>query len=306
MKTSIALGIALLLAAHPVKNLYSQESTTIVAPSSEVADGLDLNAVAEIFKETKNLEEFEKEINDPKTGVNNLDLDGDDQVDYIRVVEEVADDTHVIILQVQLSEKEYQDVATIEVEKSGEEYNMQVRGNEVVYGPDYYIAPTVVHVHPWPVFGWIFRPVYRPYRSPFYFGVYPRWWRPYRPVTVNIYRTRTAPYARRGTFRVTRTSRVTTVHRVNYKPRTSTVVRKRSVTRTRTNTAGKRTTVKASRTKVTNPKTGKTRTKTTVKRTKTTKHKGKRTTVKKKQTKVSKKGKSVKRTTKTKKRTRRH
>jgi hypothetical protein len=207
---------------------YAQEKVTIVAPTSEAADGLDLKAVSELFKDSKNLEEFEKALNDPELGVNNLDLDENGEVDFIRVVEEVADDIHVIILQVPLGENEFQDVATIEIEKTGsEEYNMQIHGNEIIYGPDYYVVPAYVYIHRWPVILWIYRPVYRPYRSGFYHGYYPRWWKPYRPVPIKVYRTRAVKLTNKKTYIHTR--RVKSIKKVNYTPRKSTLV-KRKVT----------------------------------------------------------------------------
>ena len=227
MKRQIIISVIMLLLLTVSHLVSAQEDITIVAPTSEVAEDLDLHAVAELFKDSKNLEEFEKALNDPEIGINNLDLDGDGYVDYIRVVEQISDYTHVIILQVPLGEDEFQDVATIEIEKTGDEdYNMQVHGNEVLYGVDYYVSPVYVHIYRWPIIPWIFRPVYRPYWSVFYFGYYPRWWNPYRPVAVPVYRTRTVRYTRRGTFEMTRVSRVKTVHKVNYKPRTSDLVKK--------------------------------------------------------------------------------
>jgi len=227
MKRQIIISVIMLLLLTVSHLVSAQEDITIVAPTSEVAEGLDLYAVAEIFKDSENLEEFEKALNDPEIGINNLDLDGDGYVDYIRVVEQITDYTHVIILQVPLGEDEFQDIATIEIEKTGDEdYNMQVHGNEVIYGVDYYVSPVYVHIYRWPIIPWIFRPIYRPYWSVFYFGYYPRWWSRYRPVAVHVYRTRTVRYTRRGTFEMTRVSRVNTVHKVNYKPRTSTLVKK--------------------------------------------------------------------------------
>ncbi len=216
----LVLTLLLFAISHFVS---AQENITIVTPTSEVAEGLDLYAVAEIFKDSENLQEFENALNDPEIGINNLDLDGDGYVDYIRVVEQITDYTHVIILQVPLGEDEFQDIATIEIEKAGDDnYNMQVHGNEVIYGVDYYVSPVYVHIHNWPIITWIYRPFYRPYWSVFYFGYYPHWWKPYRPVAVHVYHTRTVRYTRRASFEVTRVSRVNTVHKVNYKPRTST------------------------------------------------------------------------------------
>ncbi len=262
--------VALFLFANFGSSYSFQQDVTIVAPTSEAAEGLDLQAVSELFKDSENVEAFEKALNDPDTGVNNLDLDDNGEVDFIRVVEKAADETHVMILQVPLSETEFQDVATIEIEKSGDEaYNMQIHGNEVIYGADYYVAPTHVHIHTWPIIGWMYRPAYRPYRSRYYFGFYPRWHRPYRPVTVNVYRTRTVRYRSTTTFRVSNTTRVRTVNKVNYQPRSSTLVKKKTRV-------------------VANPKTGKVK-KTTV-RTRNTPAGKKKTTVTKGSKKTVKKG----------------
>lgn len=200
--------------------------TTVVAPVSSAANGLDLMAVSELFKETPNLETFEQAINDPDTGINNLDLDANGEVDFIRVVSEVVGQAHVIILQAALGVDEFQDVATIEVEPSDEHYKLHIHGHEVIYGADYYVVPTHVHVHTWPIIGWLYRPAYRPYRSVYYYGYYPRWWRPFRPLSINVYRTRTVKLTTRNTFVVSKTRVVKPVNRVVYKPRTSTKVRK--------------------------------------------------------------------------------
>jgi hypothetical protein len=220
---------------------------------------LDLRAVAELFKDSKNLEEFERNLNDPDRGINNLDLDENNQVDFLRVLEDVSGDAHVIVLQAQLGRDEYQDVATIEVEKSGSsDYVVQVHGDDSIYGSDYYVTPSVVRIQTWPIIGWMYRPAYRPYRSAFYFGAYPGWWRPFRPVSLSAYHTRTVRYTSRTTFSVTRTRTVNGVARVNYKPHSSTLVRKKTtVTHSRTTVRGG----------------GTTRTKTQTTRTRTTKRK---------------------------------
>lgn len=276
MKKPILL-IALMASLAFLTTAQGEDSTTIV---SSHADGLDLTAVSELFKETKNLEEFERTLNDPELGVNNLDLDGNGEVDFIRIVEEVAEDTHIIILQAAIGEDEFQDVATIEVEKSGDDYNLQVHGNEVIYGSHYYIAPTHVHVHTWPIIGWIYRPVYRPYRSIFHFGHRPHWWRPFHPVHFNVYHKHTARWRGHNTFVVARTSRVHTVGRVKYKPRTSVKVNKRVGVKQTTTSGGRTTTVSKGVKRTSNNKTGKTTVAKGKKKTITNKN-GKTTTVKK-------------------------
>jgi len=264
------LAIFTMVLVFNINTAKADENVTIIAPTSEAANGLDLHAVSEIFKDTENLEEFERALNDPDEGINNLDLDGNGYVDYIRVVEEVVNNSHAIILQAAIGEDEYQDVATIEVEKSGNDYNMHVHGNEIIYGTNYFIAPSRVHIHTWPIIAWIYRPVYRPYRSVFHWNVQPRWWRPFRPLHINVYHGRTKRFTNRNSFVVTRNARVRTITRVKYKPRTSVRVTKHVGYKKTNVTTNKTTTKKVGLKKTTHRKTGRT----TVK-------KGKKTTVNK-------------------------
>ena len=276
-------GTFVLVMALAIVSVLSAQDEIVVTPLSDVAEGLDLQAVGELFAEAENIEAFEKVLNDEETGVNNLDLDEDGQVDFIRVVEEVADETHLIILQVPLGDEEYQDVATIEVEKTGEEeYAMQVHGNEAFYGPDYYVTPTVVYIHTWPIIHWMYRPYYRPYVSVYRWGYYPRWWVRRPHVTFNIYHGRIVHYHHKPRFVVTKTTRVHTVHKVHYTPRHSTrVVR----------TAAKKPVRGAQRTTVTKKPRG-----TTVKRSTATRN-TQGTTVKKTTVKKSPGGTTAKQTT---------
>jgi len=232
MKAKILIFTISLLLLAGFCFVHAQEEDVEVAAVSESAEGLDLQAVSDLFQEAENLEDFERALNDPDLGINNLDLDENGEVDFIRVIEEVSGETHVIVLQVPLGEEDYQDVATIEVEKDEDgNVNMQAHGNDDFYGPDYYVAPTVV-VNTWPIITWMYRASYKPYRSIYRFGYYPRWWKPWRPVAFAAYHARVIKRPRRQVFVVRNTSRVRTVHRVKYKPRRSTrVVKRTTVTR---------------------------------------------------------------------------
>lgn len=231
MRRQISLFVSVFILLSVSYCAASQQNITIVTQNSRIADGLDLYAVAELFKDSENLEEFERALNDPELGINNLDLDGDGYVDYIRVVEQAVNDIRIVILQVALGHDEFQDVATIEVERTGiNHYNVQIRGNEVIYGVDYYITPVYVHVqhiHRWRIIPWMYRPMYRPYYSVFYFGYYPVWWRPYRPVVIHVYHHRTERYRERATFEHSREGRFEPSRETNYQPRTSPRVRER-------------------------------------------------------------------------------
>lgn len=119
--------------------LYAQGEMT---PATEAGEDLDLYGVLELFRVAENLEALEKALNEEASEVNNLDLDGNGEVDYIRLEEHVSGNAHVIVLQVPLGENDFQDVADIEIEKLGEnDYTLQIVGNEELYGPNYIIEP---------------------------------------------------------------------------------------------------------------------------------------------------------------------
>ena len=80
-------------------------------------DNLDLYAVLTLFQKSKTIEEFESSLNDSKTKINNLDLDLDKKIDFIKVVSKKDGDAHTFILQVDVSKTETQDVAVILLSK---------------------------------------------------------------------------------------------------------------------------------------------------------------------------------------------
>ncbi|WP_046370922.1 hypothetical protein [Flavihumibacter petaseus] len=180
-------------------------------------DNLNLYAVMRLFQESPTLEEFEKKLNEENSQVNNLDLDGDDKIDYIKVNDEVQDGVHNIVLQVAVNESENQDVAVFTVDKDRDgNVNIQLTGDEELYGKNYIIEPnttavgstpnpgytgslgdakvrklddkeivvnhfSTVEIRTWPIVEYIFVPSYVVWRSPWYWGYYPGWWRPWRP-----------------------------------------------------------------------------------------------------------------------------
>ena len=178
MKSTITLfALALLSGA----TAYSQDRTTVNAVSYDISDNLDLRAVASIFGEANDLEDFERRLNDPKVQISNLDLNRDNQVDYLRVIESVEKNTHLIIIQAILDRDTFQDVATIEVERDrNNNVQVQVVGDVYMYGNNYIYEPVYVQT---PVFyNHFWTPIYRPYYSSWYWGYYPSYyyaWNPY-------------------------------------------------------------------------------------------------------------------------------
>ena len=168
--------------------IFSQDVTTVEAKSTDISENLDLEAVASVFGEAEDLEDFEKKLNDTELQISNLDLNEDGEVDYIRVTEESKDNTHVVTLQATIGKDQYQDVAIISVEKDDKgETQVQVVGDVYIYGPEYIIQP--VYVHPPVIWVWFWGPLYSPWRSPYYYGYYPPYYRPWSPYPPHRYHT---------------------------------------------------------------------------------------------------------------------
>jgi hypothetical protein len=116
----------------------TQDTTLLGLPG----DNLDLYAVLDLFQKSKTIEEFEKSLNLEATGVNNLDLDLDNKVDFIKVVTKQDKEDFTFILQVAVNEKETQDVAVILVSKDKDKkVTMQIVGDVDLYGKDFIVEP---------------------------------------------------------------------------------------------------------------------------------------------------------------------
>lgn len=176
-------------------------------------DNLNLYAVMKLFQESETLEGFERSLNDENSRINNLDLNGDNLVDYITVSDFVDGDVHNIVLRAMLGQKEYQDVAVFTVQKFRDgSVQIQLVGDEDLYGKNYIIEPiydetpnpgytgrpssrvnvTVVRTTPyevslWPVVRFIYLPDYVLWRSSWYWGYYPVYWRPWNPFYWHYY-----------------------------------------------------------------------------------------------------------------------
>src|SRR6187551_457222 len=105
-------------------------------------DGLDLYAVLDLFQKSKTIEAFEKSLNDEKEKINNLDLNLDKKVDFIKVVTEKDSDSYRFILRVDVSKTETQDVAVIYLDRDkNKKISLQIVGDEELYGKDYVVEP---------------------------------------------------------------------------------------------------------------------------------------------------------------------
>jgi hypothetical protein len=167
--------------------IFAQDVTTVRANRPDISDNLDLQAVASIFGDSRDLEDFERRLNDPDIQISNLDLNGDNRVDYLRVIEATENNTHLIILQSVLGVDTFQDVATIEVERDRRNnVTVQVVGDVYMYGPNYIYEP--VYVTRPAIYNVFWVNTYRPYYSPWYWGYYPTYYTYWSPYPVYRYR----------------------------------------------------------------------------------------------------------------------
>jgi len=186
--------------------------TTVNAQQNRVevpGDHFSLEGALQLFKQSASPEEFERMLNASDARVNNLDLNGDGSIDYIRVIDRNEGNVHAFILQAIVSETESQDVAVIELEKlANGKAVLQITGDADIYGMETIIEPTeevrinagsstartVVNVWSWPSVQYVYSPYYYGWTSPWSWSYRPIWWRPWRPVTYVTYYSYWEPY----------------------------------------------------------------------------------------------------------------
>jgi hypothetical protein len=171
-------------------------------------DNFNLYAVMNLFQQSETLEGFERSLNDENTRINNLDLNNDNYIDYVKVIDYVEGNVHTIVLQAILDRDDSQDVAVFTVEKLRDgSVQIQLIGDEALYGRNYIITllrmktpnpgytgrakkqnvqvvrTTYVAVDAWPVVRYIYLPDYRIWRSSWYWDTTPPNGAPGAPTT---------------------------------------------------------------------------------------------------------------------------
>jgi len=198
------------------------QSKTSQAPTDTAAlgmagDNLDLYAVLDLFLKSKTIEDFEKKLNDTKSKINNLDLDLDGKIDFIKVVTKKDGDSYTFVLEDAVSKTETQDVAVILVNRDKDKkISVQIVGDPDLYGKDYVIEPktsptpsvtanpaytgsdpvtkdvpastTTVVVQQAPIVQYVYSPAYVPYYPPYYYGYHPPYFAMATVLAVGIYR----------------------------------------------------------------------------------------------------------------------
>ncbi len=177
--TKIGIGIFATVVAFSMISQCSRKETAQAyqEPRStelilkEYSKGLDLKAVTELAKKAKDAPDFERLLNSRAEAVNNIDLNDDGKVDYIKVTEYGSGDKRGFSLTDEISPGKVQEIATIDIQKEGEKATVQTTGNPSLYGPGSYQHSSFGLTDALLV-GWLFsnRPSYS---SPYGYGNYP-------------------------------------------------------------------------------------------------------------------------------------
>ena len=188
----------------PAQTVYS---TTVTSPapktttvttvkvtnySSDPCFYLDLSAVAAAFAESRSVSEFEMLLNSSRYMINNLDLNRDGYIDYLRVIETRSGYYNACLIQACLAPGVFQDVATLVAEHRPDVLFVEVIGDTYLYGRNYIVRPVFVKRPPmWDVYG---RPNYSTWSSPYHYGNYPSYYTQPQPVYLNHYQAYVTTY----------------------------------------------------------------------------------------------------------------
>lgn len=222
MKTNRYILPILILATALNITGASAQNADIPEPTGLPGDNFSLQGAVEMFKKAHSIEEFEQLVNTESNNVNNLDLNNDGKTDYVKVIDKADGDVHAFVLQAVVSSNENQDIAVIELEKTGNENAvLQIIGDEDIYGEETIVEPSgdeenvsfantgghgpyaeninagnrvIVNVWFWPSVRFVFAPAYVVWVSPWRWHAGPGWWRPWHPVAYTVFYPRRAFY----------------------------------------------------------------------------------------------------------------
>ena len=197
-----------LVSCKPNNNGYDNAQVVVNQPTisvtpevSNLGDNLNLQALGELVKNSTSAQDIEDKLNS-NGSINNLDLNGDGSVDYIKVTEYGNGNQKGFSFTVDVANGQTQEIATIEVAQGSNNAQMNIQGNQQLYGNNGYYQSNY-GLTDMLIMSYLLRP-HPYYHSPYYYGHYPSYYHSYRSTPYNSYRTRMSATTRRTT--ITRTS----------------------------------------------------------------------------------------------------
>jgi len=185
-------GIFLIGCTQRTSHSTSEKSTTTQVTDARVGENLDLTALGELVNECTSAKDLEKKLNE-SDGINNLDLDEDGYVDYLKVTSYGKSPNIGFSFCAVLSDGE-PEVCTIEVDETSKQ--VTISGNESYYGSGHHYTSSYVGRG---LLYYALMPGYSHYYSPYYYGGVSPFYRPYAPVAYASYSTRSSVVTARST-----------------------------------------------------------------------------------------------------------
>ena len=176
----------------PAPKYVTTTTMAVTSFNTDICFYLDLQAVAAAFAEAKSVKEFEMLLNSSRYMINNLDLNGDGYIEYLRVLETRKGYYHALLIQACIAPGLFQDVATLVAERRTNLLYVEVIGDPYLYGYNYIVRPTFVKRPPmWDMFG---KPTYTTWNSPYYHGHWPSYYQRTKPMYLSHYQAYVRTY----------------------------------------------------------------------------------------------------------------
>lgn len=184
MKRILIACAAMILLSTACQNPPQQNNVTI---ENNTTSGFDVNKLAQLIKTSTDPQVLEKAINDPNNQINNLDLDKDGNIDYLKVEEPGQNQLKIVD---DVSSSESVTVASVNVTPTNNNNaDLSIQGNPNYVGSnnyyhssftltDFLLLSYFLHPHSY------YMPVY-------HYGYYPSYYS--RVHTVTTFHTTTSP-----------------------------------------------------------------------------------------------------------------
>lgn len=151
----------------------SQAPPSDINVQAENVPGFNVQAFADLLKQTKDPGAIEQAINAPNNSINNLDLNNDGNIDYLKVVES-ANNTLTVVDETSTTASVT--VATLTVNPQTQ--TLAVAGNQAYCGTNYMYTSHYT-LGDYLFMSYLLRP-HRYYVPVYHYGYYPRYYHPYR------------------------------------------------------------------------------------------------------------------------------
>jgi len=187
MKTLYTLAVILLSSS----GILAENTKPTGEQTDMPGDNLNLNAVFSLFSKAASTADFEAELNNTNTRLNNLDLNNDGKVDFLRVNEKKQHNSLILVIQAILNKSDIQDVAVITVSENGSHAPaVQLIGDRALYGQNYILEPVADlagSTSEWPIVRQLNAEGPSARLSPYFWGNYPATWTTKRPLSYISY-----------------------------------------------------------------------------------------------------------------------